>query len=78
MCFIHRNTSEYGSWIVDNLEPKLNKWFDEMDGSDRSSKDSMRLVSLDDYNNVYHQLKDKYVPQLMNVRSLVIIKVQSN
>lgn len=62
-----RNTSEDGSWIVDNLEPKLNKWLDEMDGSGRS-KDSMLLVSLDDYNNLYHQLKEKYVPRLMAVR----------
>jgi tRNASer (uridine44-2'-O)-methyltransferase len=39
-----------------------------MDGDQQQqSSESLRLVSLEAYNNLYHELKEKYVPKLMEV-----------
>lgn len=63
------------------MEPKLRQWLADMDSDDEddvdgkrrpaaaaASNESLRLVSLEAYNELYHQLKDKYVPELMRVR----------
>ena len=49
------------------VQPKLNKWLGEMDGGESEGQESLRLVSLEAYNNLYHELKEKYVPELMKV-----------
>ena len=39
-----------------------------MDGDQQQqSSESLRLVSLEAYNELYHELKEKYVPKLMEV-----------
>nr|CAG4650235.1 EOG090X07W1 [Sida crystallina] len=57
-----------GQWILANVLPKLNQWLAEIDdGSRRSTNQTLRLVSLEDYNDLYHHLKSKYVPELMTL-----------
>nr|CAG4642587.1 EOG090X07W1 [Evadne anonyx] len=62
---IHNN-NENGSWILKNVMPKLQKWFAEMDECDPGAQ-SLRLVSFEDYNQLYQQLKEKYVAQITKI-----------
>ena len=57
---------ESGKWILCNVVPKLQKWFDEMDQCDPSGQ-SLRLVSFEAYNELYQQLKEKYVKNITAV-----------
>jgi hypothetical protein len=43
-----------------NVLPKLRKWHAEMD-EQYSAVESIRLVSLEAYNNLYQELKKKYL-----------------
>ncbi|KAI9562599.1 hypothetical protein GHT06_010053 [Daphnia sinensis] len=54
-----------GEWLLLNVLPKLKKWYAEMDN--HSGVDSVRLVSLEAYNNLYQELKKKYVPYIAKV-----------
>lgn len=51
---------------MQNVLPKLRKWHAEMD-EQHSAVESIRLVSLEAYNNLYQDLKKKYVPNITKV-----------
>ncbi|XP_046447800.1 probable tRNA (uracil-O(2)-)-methyltransferase isoform X1 [Daphnia pulex] len=55
-----------GDWLLQNVLPKLRKWHAEMD-EQHSAVESIRLVSLEAYNNLYQELKKKYVPNITKV-----------
>lgn len=56
-----------GDWLVQHVLPKLRKWYAEMDNQVQSGVDSLRLVSLEAYNDLYRHLKEKYVPNIAKV-----------
>ena len=64
---LHYSSDVRGDWLLANVLPKLRKWFSEMDDPTHSGVDSLRLVSLEAYNNLYQELKNKYVPNIAKV-----------
>ena len=54
---------------MDNVLPKLRKWYGEMDNKSLSETgtESLRLVSFQDYDQLYRELKDKYVPNIASI-----------
>jgi hypothetical protein len=54
-------------WLFTNVLPKLRKWYGEMDQQASSSIDSLQLVSLEAYNDLYQKLKGKYVQDITKV-----------
>ena len=62
------NSKEINSeWLYNNVLPKLRKWYGEMDQQSSSSTDSLQLVSLEAYNDLYQKLKEKYVQDITKV-----------
>lgn len=54
-------------WLFTNVLPKLRKWYGEMDQQASSGTDSLQLVSLEAYNDLYQRLKRKYVQDITKV-----------
>ena len=54
-------------WLFNNVLPKLRKWYGEMDQQAASGTDSLQLVSLEAYNDLYQKLKGKYVQDITKV-----------
>jgi len=61
------NDGESGAWIHNNVLPKLQKWFAEMDECDAIGAQSLRLVSFEAYNELYQHIKEKYVHNITSI-----------
>lgn len=58
--------SPHSEWLVDKLFKKLISWADNY-RSDRAAEPSLHLIPIFDYSLLYNQLKEKYVPYLIQV-----------
>nr|CAG4643282.1 EOG090X07W1 [Ilyocryptus agilis] len=56
-----------GAWLLRYVLPKLRKWRSEMSEHLGPSAESHRLISVEDYDKLYRQLKEKYVPELERI-----------
>lgn len=53
---------------MDVVLPKLRKWYSEMDKSSPGiGTESLRLISFQDYDQLYRELKEKYVPSIAKI-----------